>query len=483
MAMARSRAMTLDALTVPIPEVQYNDKILDAIQIALDPRTRCLTFEGTIRSAKTVTAIQIFHLLVQRMKCKYALIAAENYDAIRTNLLQAERGLMTLYPDKYRFVKEEIGGFYIEASTPTGIKEILLCGYSDSSKWEKILGKDIEIVLIDEVNIADKQFVDETFARQGATEHPVTLFTLNGDDPQHLIYQERVNKSLIVGNCPASTKAEMDAQKVKKRGYLYIWWSFDDNPKLTHEQKKELRHEFPVGSYYHKTKILGERGKWGILIYADYMDISLVQNLYEYNGQTKKIDYTKLNKKYGIVRYTMGVDIAEGKASNVFVLMGFDKNYGQAFILDHMVFKSRDDMGRPVGFKKKTELLRAFLAKHADKHLDFISVDSAEGNYINDLRGEKLGVDIIGSYKATIKQRIDLLIIMFNKRRILFDTSCADIYAAYQSATWTKGKEGVEREDSGATANDIMDATEYALTTYMTALSTAAHSRSEVAKA
>ena len=480
--MPSKKPTTLAQLTVPLPEVQYNDKILDAIQVALDPRTRCLTFEGTIRSAKTVTAIQIFHLLVQRMKGKYALIAAENYDAIRTNLLQAERGLMTLYPDKYRFVKEEIGGFYVEAVTKGGIKEILLCGYSDSSKWEKILGKDIEIVMIDEVNIADKQFVDECFARQGATEHPVTIFTLNGDDPQHLIYQERVNKSLIVGNCPASTKAEMDAQKIKKRGYFYMWWSFDDNPKLTQDQKRELRHEFPVGSYYHKTKILGERGKWGILIFADYMESNLVQNCFVYDAKNKRVDYSKLDPKLGIVHFTMGVDIAEGKASNVFVLTGFDRTYGRAFVLDRLIFKSRDDMGRPVGFKKKTEYLKAFLAKHIDKKLDFISVDSAEGNYINDLNGEKLGVPIIPSYKATIKQRIDLLIILFNKHRITFDPQCADIYAAYQSATWTKGKEGIEREDNGATANDIMDATEYSLTTYMTALTTASNSRGEGAK-
>jgi len=481
--MPTKRNKTLAEISVPLPEVEYNDKILDAIQIALDVRTRCLTFEGTIRSAKTVTSIQIFHLLVQRMRGKYALIAAENYDAIRTNLLQAERGLMTLYPDKYRFVKEEIGGFYVEASTKNGIKEILLCGYADSSKWEKILGKDIEIVLIDEVNIADKQFVDETFARQGATEHPVTIFTLNGDDPQHLVYQERINKSLIVGNCPASTKAEMDNQRTKKRGYLYMWWSFDDNPKLTNEQKRELRHEFPVGSYYHKTKILGERGKWGILIFADYMENSLIQNCFVYDGKNKRIDYSKLDPKFNICKFTMGVDIAEGKASNVFMLTGFDRTYGRAFVLDRLIFKSRDDMGRPVGFKKKTELLRMFLAKHADKKLDFISVDSAEGNYINDLRGENLGVQIIGSYKSTIKQRIDLLIILFNKHRITIDPQCADVYAAYQSSTWAKGKEGIEREDSGAQANDIMDALEYSLTTYMTALTTASNSRGEGARA
>lgn len=459
--------------TIPVPEVLYNDKILDYLALCLDPTTRCLTSEGTIRSAKTVSSIEGFHLLIQRMRGKYALIAAENYDAIRTNILQAERGLLTLWPGKYELVRAEIGGYYVEAKTPNGIKEILLCGYSDASKWEKILGKDIEIVFIDEANIADKQFVDETFARQGATDHPVTIFTLNGDDPQHWLYQERINKSILIGKCPASTKTELDNQRVKKRGYYYIWWGFDDNPKLTSAQKKELRHEFPVGSYYHKTKVLGERGKWGILIFADYMTSDLIKNLY-YNEITRQVDRTRLNQKLGIDRFTIGVDIAEGKAYNVFVLTGFDKTYSKAYIIDHMIFKSVDASGRPVGFKYKTELFRAFLAKHQDKRIEFASVDSAEGNYINDLKGENLGIPIIGSYKATIKQRIDLLIILMNKQRIIFDTSCADIYQAYQSSVWSKGKEGIEREDSGAMANDIMDATEYSLTTYMTALSTAA---------
>lgn len=457
----------------PPPEILYNDKILDFLALCLDPSTRCVTSEGTIRSAKTVSNIEAFHLLVQRQKGKYALIAAENYDAIRTNILQAERGLLTLWPSKYQLAKAEIGGYYVEAKTPNGFKEILLCGYSDASKWEKILGKDIETVLVDEANIADKQFIDETFARQGATEHPVTLFTLNGDDPQHWLYQERINKSVLVGNCPASTKAELEGQRLKKRGYYYTWWGFDDNPKLTRDQKRELKHEFPVGSYYHKTKVLGERGKWGVLIFADYMTTDLIKNLY-FNELTKQVDKTRLNPKLNIDRFTIGVDIAEGKAFNVFVLTGFDRTYSKACIVDHMVFKSVDASGRPVGFKYKTEMFKAFLAKHREKHIEFASVDSAEGNYINDLNGENLGIPIIPSYKATIKQRIDLLIILMNKGRILFDVSCADIYQAYQSSIWTKGKEGVEREDSGAMANDIMDATEYSLTTYMGALSTAA---------
>lgn len=465
----------MQELTANNSGIIYNKKILDFLSLCLHPSTRCITSEGTIRSAKTVSNIVAFHLLVQRQKSKYALIAAENYDAIRTNILQAEKGLMTLYPGVYTFCRQKIGGYYIEAKTPNGIKEILLCGYSDTSKWEKILGKDIETVFVDEANIADKQFIDETFARQGATDHPVTLFTLNGDDPQHWVYQERINKSLLVGKCPASTKVEIDNQKIKKRGYYYTWWGFDDNPKLTVRQKIELRHEYPIGSYYHKTKVLGERGKWGVLIYADYMSPERnFKVLHIKDAQGKRI----LDPKYGICKYVLSMDVAQNKAFNTFILHGYPANHSVDYILDCMAFKSNEG-GKMVGYTKKTELLKAFLAKHQDIRGQFecIVVDSAEDNYIRDLRNAGLGIPVIGSWKATIKQRIDLNIICLNKGNLIIDIEeCPEIYNAFLSATWVKGKEGILRSDPGGKdadtiINDYLDGTEYGQTLHMHALS------------
>lgn len=466
-----------DVFTPEIPVVLYNDKILDAIALAMDPSAREITFEGTIRSAKTVTAIQIFHLLVQRQTSTFALIAAENFDSIRDNILKADRGLMTMYPELYHLMRDEIGGYYVEAITPNGIRKILLCGYADTSKWQKILGKDIETILIDEANVADKQFVDECHARQGATNHPVLIQTLNGDDPQHWLYQERINKSIIVGNCPASTRADMDRVKVKKRGYYYVWWGFDDNPKLTLKQKTELRHEYPKGSYYHKTKVLGERGKWGSLIYADYMDqLRNYRDLYVKDKNGKRV----LDPKLGICKYVISCDVAENKAFNVFILHGYDATHSNDYILDCEFFKSNEG-GKANGYAKKTLMLKAFIQKHADikQQVECIVVDSAEDNYIRDLRNEGLGLSVIGSWKATIKQRIDLVILLLNKGRMVIDLACLAVYQAFQGSTWVKGKEGVEREDSGnksgkvndILANDIIDATEYGQTLHMFALS------------
>lgn len=446
------------------PEIKLNDKILDALAVIANPETRVFTMEGSIRSAKTVTAIIGFNNRVKKQKAKLALIAAKDYDSINDNILDAELGLFAMYPDDYKLRRDEIGSYYVEIVGTD--KKILLVGYADASKWKKILGKDIETILIDEANIADQQFMDESFARQGATEHPITIMTLNGDDPSHQIYQDRVNKSLVIGNCPASIRADMDAQKTKKRGYYYMHFTFNDNPKLTVKMIRDLRSLYPVGSFYHKTKILGERGKWGIMIFADYMtsDLLVDVNAKDANGKPK----------YLFSHYAIGVDIAENRAHNVFALVGFEKDYKYCGVVDLFVFQSEKDGRKLVGYTQKTELLKAFLAKHQGKGIEGIFVDSAEGNYIKDLQNIpqiNSGHPVAGSYKATIKERIDLLITLFNRSRCVFDVVKAiQGFQAYQSSTWVKGKEGKEREDNNLAMNDIMDAIEYAITRHMNAL-------------
>jgi len=467
------KTLALNNNNVYIPEVQFNDKILDALSwinldddIVLDNgqivyETRVFILEGTIRSAKTVTSIIGFAERVLKQTSKLALIAAKDYDAINDNILNSELGLFSLYPNDFKLQKDEIGGYYV--SVVGTDKKILLAGYSDAAKWKKILGKDIETVLIDEINIADELFVKESFARQGATTHPITIGTLNGDDPNHVVYQDLINKCLILGEAPASIAADMNSQLKKKRGYYYTHWTFDDNPKLNHKQKMRLRTLYPVGSHYHKTRTLGERGKWGKMIFTDYMSPDLLINANELTPFQKP--------KYNFARYTIGIDIAENRATNVISLIGYHSDFNYSAVIDLMVFKSEQN-GKAVGYKYKTEMLRAFLERHKNiwPLIDGGFVDSAENNYINDLRSEGLPIPIAPSYKATIKDRIDLVIILFNQRRLLIDVKCIEAYNAYKAAVWVKGKEGKEREDNNLPMNDIMDAIEYALTRHMNKL-------------
>jgi len=167
----------------------------------------------------------------------------------------------------------------------------------------------------------------------------------------------------------------------------------------------------------------------------------------------------------------LGIDVAANRAKNEFVLVGYEKNFQWAGIVDYDEFDSIKN-GKRVGYTYKTERLRAFLMKHSDiLHLiDGGFVDSAEDNYIKDLQAENLPIPIAPSYKATIKQRIDMMILLYNSQRLLTDVHCKPIFDAYQASTWTPGKEGKEREDNNLPMNDRMDATEYALTRHMNKL-------------
>lgn len=429
----------------------------ERLALAIRPTTRFIGMEGPARSSKTAIAIQAFYYRLFDSKDMMGCIAGRDLDAINNNILKKDViGLLVTHPN-LRMVRDKIGSYYIEMNTPMGPKSILLVGYSDKTRWEKILGGDIGVFLIDEANIADETFINETFARQLACESPLTIFTTNGDDPQHFIYQNYMNYGKVLGYAPTETLAqiaEFQNEKGKKPGYYYSHFRMSDNPVMTAEKLLEAESVFPVGSFYWQTKIKGIRAAQGLLIFADYLspDKLLIDS--------KTLPY---------MTYTIGVDVAESKAYNVFVLTGWTKNYEQAVPLKVVSFASKG-----LGWTHKTSKLKEFLLPLKGLPVEGIFVDSAAQNYIDDLRGpikKEYGMDVLGSYKATIQDRIDMMIIGFSTRRILIDRiEAKEVFEAYRSAKWIEKGTKREREDIGLKINDVMDATEYSLTRHMKSL-------------
>lgn len=432
----------------------YTDKMLDAISMALNPKVNLLVFEGTIRSSKTVTEITAFYQAVLDSSESLHLIAAADYDAIRDNILYSDCGLLTLFENNCKLVKDKIGGYYITVNCfipgKPRKKKIILAGYSDARKWKKILGKTIGVMLIDEVNTANSTFVDECFARQVSADNPLQIWTLNGDVPTHEIYTNYINTCKICGDCLASTRADMEKVPIV-RGRYYMHWTMQDNPIMTKEKIERASSIYPVGSYYYKIKILGERGSPGKMIYLDYMNQDLL------------VDAEKL----GYIRFTIGVDIAETRAKNVFALIGWNDSYTECCVYDVDVFSG-------IGYNQKQMRLEAFARRHlGNKYIECISIDSAEQNFITDMQSyfaKHLNIRVIPSNKATIKDRIDMNIVAMSSKRIKFDKVKAKVaYDAFLQAKWVEGKEGIEREDNNQMLNDIMDATEYGETVHMKA--------------
>lgn len=440
--------------------ISFNDKILDAISITLKDKVNLFVMEGTARSAKTATAIISFFEAVQQSTESLHCIAARNNDAILDNILQDENhGLLNLFPDYCRLKQDKIGSHYVEVLCDIKArpkrKKILLANYSDTSKWKNILGKSLGVFLIDEVNIADKAFIEETFARQFSADRPLQIWTLNGDVPEHYIYQDYINRCNIIGKAPASIQAEM-ADFEKEEGWYYMHWTMWDNPIMNEEKIARAMRTYPVGSFYYITKVLGERGSSGELIFAEYMDAK--EHIIE---ETEQDD----TKKYTYAEYIIGLDIGATRAKNSMTLVGFNHQLTNVAVIDNYTFQQ-------VGYdKKKQDILSRVLEwqKKYNIRIRCISVDSAEQNFIYDLKVlfAPYGIQVIGSYKATIKERCDMMVILLSHKRIKFTKQSIAVFKAYQNAKWSENKIGKEREDNNDVINDIMDSCEYALTVHM----------------
>ena len=427
-------------------------KCINFCALSLKPDTNLLVLEGTIRSSKTETAKLMFFYNVISSKEELHLLSATDLDAIKDNLLLGEHGLLEMFSGYLTMVRDEIGSHYLKVKNIPGCtqnKRILLAGYSDASKWKKILGKTFGVILVDEVNTANKQFIDECFARQTSSIKPLQIWTLNGDVPTHWVYLEYINRAKPIGKVPASILAEMNSY-AKEDGWYYSHWIMQDNPIMTPEKIDKAKRIYKQGSYYFITKILGERGSPGKMIYVDYLDPTVIKPLQTTAYST----------------FVVGVDIGASRAQNSFALTGFDRAFTKVGAIDLMMFQQ-------VGYAEKKKMLEAFVRSWMGKvPIECISVDNAELNFIEDLKADfkRKGLPpVIACYKATIKQRIDLEVILFSANRIEFNDTVAGrkMYEAFQVAKWVDNKLGEEREDNNEWHNDVLDSVEYTLTRHM----------------
>lgn len=431
-------------------------KIKQVVKKAVSPDTRFMTLEGAAQIGKSNVAILAFGMRVAQSDANLHCIAAKDLDAIRDNILGDgyDNKFLDLFQGYAKLVGADIGSKYIEFRTSKGKKKILLAGYSNKKTWEKILGKPIENFFIDEINIADKTFLDETKARQLSFDNPFTICTLNGDDPDASVYDEFINDNidLYPTHTPSSTIEYMKNYD-KKDGRYYVFWRLDDHPLMTPEKKENYMNAYPVGSFYYTTKVLGERGIQEGLVYGHLIG----------NEHYIKLDQELL---YKIKQLEIGIDIGD-KALTVFTLTGYTHMFREAIVIDTFTLNEADydtiintfnnwleDWYKIFGNKIKT-----------------IWPDAADSIFIRTLRIKlKYPVQVKASKKLTIKERVILKEQLIHQKRLLFnvDTGAKET-ALYLKKIKTDGKGGIV--DENKPENDYNDALDYTLTPHKNKLS------------
>jgi len=292
-----------------------------ALYVGLQDSTRLFVFEGTIRSSKTITAIEVFIQRVNKSIERNHLIACKDYDAINRNILDSNGlGLLKRYPNLCNLQKDKIGGYYVAfRDTKNRKKKILLAGYEKENTWKKVLGGTLGCILVDEVNIASKMFIDECFSRQVSATNPFTIWTLNGDDPSHWIYTEYINYCKPLGTIPPSIYSDM-CEYPNKKGYYYTHWTMVDNPIMTPDKIADAKSIYNPQSFWYAIKIEGIRMRAEGIIFKIAND----------NEYMKEFDRNRT------IFYDIGLDIGNNdiKRGTILTLTAIERGYTDVYVIE-----------------------------------------------------------------------------------------------------------------------------------------------------
>ena len=214
--------------------------------------------EGTTSSGKTTTISSTkFLYMVKHTREKRHLIVAKDLGTVVSNIVSTGTcGIVDNFPE----IQANINGSAEQplAHLKWGDDIIYLAGYDDSSKWKKILGKQLGAVLVDEINIANMDFIRELFLPR----FEYLVATLNPDDPEKDIYMQIINRCRPIDKYKDQVPEHIWNELKRcepKEGWHYWFCTFDDNPSMTEERKNELLTSLLPETREYQTKILGIR--------------------------------------------------------------------------------------------------------------------------------------------------------------------------------------------------------------------------------
>lgn len=291
---------------------------------------KVLFAEGTTSAGKTTVSILGFLTAVRESPVKHHIIAGLDKGTIEKNIINKPYGLL----DQTGDLAEYNGNGTSRESIPHiifnpngGEKIIYVLGYDDRKRWKKALGAQYGVLYIDEINIADMEFVREAMMRCDKV-----IGTLNPDDPALPVYKEFINHSRPNPKWADSEPVEIldELTETPKDGWEHWFFTFDDNEALTEEKKQTIIANVPEDTKLWKNKILGLRGRATGLVFSNFSDSNVISA-----SDAKQMRFD---------RFSLGVDTAYSAKSAdtiAFVFMGISRTHGVT-VLSERVFNNAD---------------------------------------------------------------------------------------------------------------------------------------------
>lgn len=407
--------------------------------------------EGTTSAGKTTVGVVKYMLKVADSPKKLHILSGLDLGTIEKNIINKDLGILDVFGSLVEYNPRGKGKHslpHIVYSTSSGEKIIYILGYDNKARWKKALGGQYGCLYIDEINIADMEYVRESSMRCD-----YLMGTLNPDDPNLDIYKEYINHSRPLPKWVNDTPKEILNYLIEEPHTDWVHWffSFNDNLGLSAEKIEQIKTNVPKGTKLYKNKILGLRGRATGLIFSNLS-----------NENIKPLEYLK-GLKFKV--FSCGVDTAYSASSPDTIAMiftGITEN-GTLCILNEEVYNNAN-LQTPLAPSDVVTRLYDFLERNRQEwgYSRDVFIDSADQATITELkkfkRSNGVSYNFVGAYKkTTIIDRIHLQLGWIAKNQYIVCDICNHHIEELNSYSWQE--DNYIPED----ANDhTINATQYA---------------------
>ncbi|MCD8026931.1 MAG: terminase [Clostridiales bacterium] len=226
--------------------------------------------EGTTAAGKTTAAIFKFILKCAESSKKTHILSGLDLGTIEKNIINKDLGILDDFGSLVEYNSKGKGKYslpHLVLHTSQEDKIIYVLGYDNKARWKKALGGQYGCLYIDEINIADTEYV-----REASMRCDYLLATLNPDDPSLPVYTEYINCARPLPEWRSETPVEIlnMINGEPKPGWVHWFFSFSDNSGLTADKIEQIKRNAPKGTKLYKNKILGLRGRAAGLVFSNF---------------------------------------------------------------------------------------------------------------------------------------------------------------------------------------------------------------------
>ena len=403
--------------------------------------------EGTTAAGKTTIAASVkFMRLVSESPKKLHIIASRTIGTAEKNMINQDNGILDLHHNAvYNGMGNADNKFSHIAFED---KIIYVLGSDNKDKWKNVLGGQYGIVLIDEINTADIEFVREISSRCD-----YMIGTLNPDDPRLPIYDEFINHSRpykkYAKDVPGEIIKELEKTEPKPK-WRYWFFSMYDNASMTEEAIQKKINSVPKGTKIFKNKIQGLRGKATGIVFSNFV--------YDKHVITKE---AAKQKKY--ISFSAGLDTAYSSQSNDTIAMVFIgiTEQREMIVLDERTYNNRD-LATPIAPSDTAKNFVDFLDRNKDEWglARNVFVDSADQATITELNKYKRTNPCIYVFndaykKMKIIDRINTVLGWLHTGHYLVVNTCKNHIQEMDVYSWLEDKDNTPEDANDHTINAV----------------------------